>query len=407
MLNKLNEIEQKNEKKPKKEINKTEYDNKKNKLIIKNRNNKQRNKVKKDNIAKNNDKNKNTNKTKINLKTKSNPIKKKNNITNIINTKFDKRISSNMKYKNKYKSNNKERYNYICNTHNNINSKNSINEKLLKNTLKNQKNKIENSNNTKINLDNKEKKEINIIHKIILLIDKKERCKFFNDDELNSLEYKNAIKIDFRTYCEFYFSLLKQTHLIIFTFFVKNDYNLFLLKLSLFLISFALFLFMNALFFNDDSMHRIYEDKGKYNIIYQIPQMLYSTIVSQVISSLLELLSLTQDEIVNMKEKGDIKSIKKEMNKVIKRIKIKCFIYFIISVILLLFFWYYLSVFCAVYKNTQFSLIKDTFISYITSMIYPFLFDLFPGIFRIIGLRNKIKCLYITNNIITKIIGIL
>ncbi len=142
MLNKLNEIEQKNEKKPKKEINKTEYDNKKNKLIIKNRNNKQRNKVKKDNIAKNNDKNKNTNKTKIILKTKSNPIKKKNNNINIINTKFDKRISSNMKYKNKYKSNNKERYNYICNTHNNINSKNSINEKLMKNTLKNQKNKI-------------------------------------------------------------------------------------------------------------------------------------------------------------------------------------------------------------------------------------------------------------------------
>ncbi len=164
---------------------------------------------------------------------------------------------------------------------------------------------------------------------------------------------------------------------------------------------------MNALFFNDDSMHRIYEDKGKYDIIYQIPQMLYSTIVSQVISLLLELLSLSKDEIINMKEKGDIKSIKKEMNKVIKCIKIKCFIYFIISVILLLFFWYYLSVFCAVYKNTQFSLIKDTFISYITSMIYPFLFDLFPGIFRIIGLRNKIKCLYITNNIITKIIEIL
>ena len=239
------------------------------------------------------------------------------------------------------------------------------------------------------------------------MIHKKERCKFFNDDELNSLEYKDSLKIDFRTYCEFYFSLLKQTHLITFTFFVKNDYNLFLLKLSLFLISFALFLFMNALFFNDDSMHRIYKDEGKYDIIYQIPQMLYSTIVSQVISSLLELLSLSQDEIENMKEKGDIKSIKKEMNKVIKRIKIKCLLYFIISAILLLFFWYYLSAFCAVYNNTQVSLIKDNFISYITSMIYPFLFDLIPGIFRIIGLRNKIKCLYITSNIITKIIGIL
>ena len=155
MLNKLKKIEQKNEKEPKKKINKTEYDNKKNKLTIKNRNNKQRNKTKNDNIIKNNDKNKNTNKTKIKLKTKSNPIKKMNNNINIINTKFDKRISSNMKYT----SNNKERYNYFCNTNNNINSKSSINEKLIQTTLKKQKNKIENSNNTKINLDNKGKKK--------------------------------------------------------------------------------------------------------------------------------------------------------------------------------------------------------------------------------------------------------
>jgi len=90
---------------------------------------------------------------------------------------------------------------------------------------------------------------------------------FFNDDELNSLDYNYALEIDFRSYCQFYFSLLRQTHLIIFTFCVKNDYNIFLLKLALFLLSFSLFLFMNALFFDDDSMHRIYEDKGKYDII--------------------------------------------------------------------------------------------------------------------------------------------
>ena len=115
-----------------------------------------------------------------------------------------------------------------------------------------------------------ENKDINIIDKIILYIPKIERIKYFNDDELNSLEYKYAIKIDFRTYCQFYFSLLKQTHIIIFNFFVRNVYNLFLLKLSLFLISF--FFFMNTLFFDDDSMHKLYEKEKKYDILYQIPQ---------------------------------------------------------------------------------------------------------------------------------------
>ncbi len=179
----------------------------------------------------------------------------------------------------------------VCNTITNINLLNSTKEKFFNESIKTnskQKNiKIKmTSNNNNLNLRDKIKikEEIKIIDKIINLIQKKDRIKYFNDDELNSLKYKEALKIDFRTYGEFYFSLLKQTHLIIFTFFVKNDYNLFLLKLSLFLISFNLFLFMNTLFFSDDSLHKIYKDEGKYDFLYHIPQIMYSTILSKVIS---------------------------------------------------------------------------------------------------------------------------
>ena len=164
---------------------------------------------------------------------------------------------------------------------------------------------------------------------------------------------------------------------------------------------------MNALFFDDDSMHKIYEDKGNYDFFYQISQMFYSTIVSQFISFLLEKLSLSQDEVLNIKEKGDIIEIKKEIIKVRKCIKIKCIIFFIISIILLFIFWYYLSVFCSVYYNTQSALIKNNFISFFTSMLYPFILDLLPGIFRIISLRSKIKLLYIISNVLTIIIGII
>ena len=247
---------------------------------------------------------------------------------------------------------------------------------------------------------------MNYLEKVIHYIPLKKRSKYFTDDELNSLDYDDALKIDFRNYLQFYFSLLKQTHLIIFTFFV-NDYNLFLLKLSLFLMSFELFFFMNALFFNDDSLHKIYEDEGKYDFIYEIPKMLYSTIASQVISSLLEKLSLSQDAFLELKEKGDIKLNQKENIKVIKWIKIKCLLFFMIGLILFMGFWYYLAAFCSVYYNTQGPLIKDNFISFFTSMIYPFLFDLAPGIFRISGLYIKSKCLYITSKIVTLVIGIL
>ncbi len=55
----------------------------------------------------------------------------------------------------------------------------------------------------------------------------------------------------------------------------------------------------------------------------------------------------------------------------------------------MLFFWYFISCFCAVYKNTQIILIKDTIISFILSMIYPFVLNLLPGILRIPALKAE------------------
>ena len=305
------------------------------------------------------------------------------------------------------------------------NTVNTTNEKIiLKNSPRKSKNKLKNTNingiyifsneinnygNCLIIKNNKsiEKEKINYFDKIIDLVPKDRRYKYFIDDELNSLGYEYALNIDTRSYCQVYYSLLRQNHLIIFTFCVKNDYNIFLLKFALFLITVSLFLFMNALFFEDDSLHKLYEDQGKYNFLYQIPKILYSTIVTQIISSLLEKLSLSQDDILNIKENYNLKEINNEVKKVIKYITIKCILFFIVGIILLFGFWYYLSAFCAVYYNTQTPLINDNIASFLTSMLYPFLLDLIPVIFRIISLRNKMKCLYIFSKILIKIIGIL
>ena len=81
----------------------------------------------------------------------------------------------------------------------------------------------------------------------------------------------------------------------------------------------------------------------------------------------------------------------------INNLNIKFVLYFIISFICILFFWYYLSMFDALYKNTQFHLLKDTLISFSLSQIYPFAIYLIPGIFRLPTLsdsKNKRESLY-------------
>ena len=100
------------------------------------------------------------------------------------------------------------------------------------------------------------------------------------------------------------------------------------------------------------------------------------------------MLALSQDVILNFKSKRKNSDLNKRIICLKKKIKIKLIFYFISSSIFLLFFWYYISMFCAIYANTQIHLIKDTFISLIISLITPFIINLLPGIFRIPSLSN-------------------
>ncbi len=44
-------------------------------------------------------------------------------------------------------------------------------------------------------------------------------------------------------------------------------------------------------------MHKIYKDEGKYDFLYRLPNLLYSTLISTIISNVLEYLSLSENSI--------------------------------------------------------------------------------------------------------------
>ena len=218
-----------------------------------------------------------------------------------------------------------------------------------------------------------------------------------NDQELNTLKYEKALIYDKRSYFQYYWSLLKKKHLMLFTFYPQNDYNLITLKISLFLLGFYLYFTINVFFFSDDSMHKVYVDRGIYNFVYQIPQILYSSIASAIINMILKNLSLSEKNIIELKQEKNETAFLEKSKSISKYLFIKFLIFFILSILLLLFFWYFISCFCGVYVNTQIIFIKNTFISFALSMVYPFGLNLLPGLFRIPALRDKKKkhnCLY-------------
>ena len=160
----------------------------------------------------------------------------------------------------------------------------------------------------------------------------------------------------------------------------------------MFFLSFALHYAVNALFFTDKNMHKIYSDEGKFNFSYQLPQIIYSaTISTTILRIMLQTLVLTDKDVLKVKNQTS-KDLGIKMKKtVLKCMIIKFSIFFVLNFFLLGLFWYYLTCFNAIYKNTQVYLIENTFISFGFSLIYPFFINIAPMIMRMSSIHSSDK----------------
>ena len=178
---------------------------------------------------------------------------------------------------------------------------------------------------------------------IQLSINNKGINKQLNDYEMNYLLYVEAFNLDKRTYCQYYCSLLRRKQILIFTFYISDDYNSKITKISLFLFNFSLYFTVNALFFTDSTMHKIKEDQGIYDFVFQLPQILYSSLICTIINTIVTHLSLNEKEILEIKKEKNNR--KEKALKVLKRIRIKLFLYYLINFLLLILFCYYIGCF--------------------------------------------------------------
>ena len=351
----------------------------------------------------------------------------KQKIENMIHKKFDKKelpkkadnkIKDNNKYKKSGIFNNNKRFNNkkilagkrhkaSSRKGNNKTIKTNSNNKLFNNNYKhnNYKNKINNNkvnklnilntiNNNKINNNNKNKSTKDIINSI----NKDDKPDKENDFEMNHLDYLQALKYDKRQDCDIYMSLVKNKQLFLFTFCSFNDYNSSIVRKFVLFLSFAIHFTISALFFNDDTMHQILKDEGKFNFEFMLPHILVTFISSTGLTRImLETLILTDRDVLKVKHC----STKKEANlmkvQVLKYINIKYLIFFIWNFILLCLFWFYLTCLSDTYEKTQVYIIETTFTAFAFSFVFPFLLNIFPTLLRSYSLSNRKKereCFY-------------
>ena len=324
-------------------------------------------------------------------RTKGNFPPKKERIKNQKNKRVGfQKIPENKERKRKVKYINKSVYT----EHNNLISEKKLDDnKTTKSDYRSEK-PSKRRRNKQFEMDMKEEKENR---------DKKNMDNF----ELNNLGFEDACKFDKRTCLRTYWSVLRREHIILLTFVSRNDYNLFYIKIERLFILFCIDATMNGLFFVHESMHKKYTENEDMTFVEKLPQFLFTILVSHALEVLLCYLSMTDTHVyeikaltVQEKKKGE------KVIEILSKIKRKLTAFYSVTFILFLFFWYFISAFCAVYQNTQKIFLRDSMISFAISLIDPFFIYILTCLLRCISLTKVCRpkccggCLYKVSDLI-------
>ena len=150
--------------------------------------------------------------------------------------------------------------------------------------------------------------------------------------------------------------------------------------------------------FTDNNISYYYEKKGKYDFGYEFPKMLASSIICTVLNLGIKLLIYNQKRVQKIKELNfygqDKNLINNNIEKFFSIYYLKIKIFTVISSILLLFFFFYIISFGSIFNQSQGYFCIRVVLSFIVSMIYPFIISLISAFLRIYGIRYNKKCIY-------------
>ena len=170
---------------------------------------------------------------------------------------------------------------------------------------------------------------------------------------------------------------------------------------------------MNALFYFNNNISDKYHYKGDslyyFIFINNMTIDIFSTVFSYILVKSLDLLTNSVDEIESLfreeenkmrknkkyfVDKKKKKNIYNKLIKIYKYMKIKIMCYIGIELSIMLFFLYFITAFCEVYKNIQNSWLFDSFISFLLSFLIDLLISFAISILYSISLKFRIKFLF-------------
>ena len=305
---------------------------------------------------------------------------------------------------NKDKNKIKKRKNAKVDKNNNIIVNNNIN------VLQTQ---VIDKNNIKENEENESKKAIfnfNLIN--INLNNVQEYTPQRSSHILNNYTFKEAVQYDMRSILAIFYIFLLSKQALCHAFLYRSPLELFPLRLCLLIFIISCDLALNAFFYLDDKISNKYkyaQNLFLFTFNSNTTIILLSTLIGFVFMTLWTNLGNSTNELRNVfrNEEEKIQQDKKytvskkrkkeivgEIEKILKKYKIKVIILLSIEISLMFFFWYYVTAFCHVYPSTQASWVFDSFLSMLSRLIIIALLSmLFAKLYRM-AIESSSECIY-------------
>jgi hypothetical protein len=230
---------------------------------------------------------------------------------------------------------------------------------------------------------------------------------------LDNYSYREAIKYDKRSFCRIFYICILAKENILNIILIKSPLELKSLRLCLLFFIYSCDFALNTLFyFNSNISDKYYyngNNKFFFTIFNNISISIISTFISLVLLIFFQLLTTSKDDIEDLFRKEERK-MRKNSNYVVnfikrkqilmkvyeinKKLKIKIIIFFIVEFSIMLFFFYFVTAFCEVYKESQISWIIDSLVSFLLSFPIEFGLAFLIAVFYKISIQKKCKWIY-------------
>ena len=230
---------------------------------------------------------------------------------------------------------------------------------------------------------------------------------------LDNYNYREAIKYDKRTFCRIYYICILAKENILNIILINSPLELKSLRICLLIFIYSCDFALNTLFyFNSNISDKYYytgNNKFFYTIFNNISISIISTFISLILLVFFKLLTNSKDRIEELfrKEERRMRKNSNYMVNFIKRkqilmkiyeinkiLKIKIIIFFIMEFSIMLSFFYFVTAFCEVYKQSQISWITDSMVSFFLSFPIEFGTAFLIAVFYKISIQKKCKLLF-------------